>query len=303
MGEGGLAAFFPAAALVGDGRKPAGAVLALALEAVEGGAGFGIGGARLGVAAARGRDIVGQRDAITELLEFGLGGAARFHGGIVALGEAADLGFERGKLRGAFGGGAGGLGREILRRDQRLVGVAFFAFGGAFGFAGGMGGVARGRPGREHGRAMFLGAFDLAVQRGEAVSLRQAHRGGRGRVGGRGIAIPAPQIAARRDQPLAGLELRLKRLALVGEHDAGHREAARQCGRALHEIAERPCAVGQRGALVVISAQIAPVMRRGLVERRLEIVAQRGGEGGFVARLHLHGIDQRREQVLALRTE
>ena len=41
------------------------------------------------------------------------------------------------------------------------------------------------------------------------------------------------------------------------------------------------------------------MMRRGFVERRLQIVAQRRGERGFVAGLHLHRIDQRRPQILA----
>ncbi len=45
------------------------------------------------------------------------------------------------------------------------------------------------------------------------------------------------------------------------------------------------------------------MMRRGFVERRFEIVAQRGGQRGLIARLHGDGVDQRREQVLALRAE
>ena len=46
-------------------------------------------------------------------------------------------------------------------------------------------------------------------------------------------------------------------------------------------------------------AQIAPVMRRGFVQRRLQIVAQRGGQRRFIAGLHRHGVDQRREQAFA----
>jgi hypothetical protein len=43
--------------------------------------------------------------------------------------------------------------------------------------------------------------------------------------------------------------------------------------------------------------QRAPVHRRGLVGRRLDVVAERRGKGGLVAGGHLHGIDQRRPQV------
>ena len=39
----------------------------------------------------------------------------------------------------------------------------------------------------------------------QAIALRQPHGGRRGRIGRGDIAVPAPQIAARRDQPLAGL--------------------------------------------------------------------------------------------------
>ena len=41
------------------------------------------------------------------------------------------------------------------------------------------------------------------------------------------------------------------------------------------------------------------MMRRGFVQRRLQIVAQRGGQRRFVAGLHRHRIDQRREQAFA----
>ena len=45
------------------------------------------------------------------------------------------------------------------------------------------------------------------------------------------------------------------------------------------------------------------MMRRGFVERRLQIVAQCGGQRGFVTGLHRDGIDQRREQSLASRVQ
>ena len=79
-------------------------------------------------------------------------------------------------------------------------------FGRAADFARGIGGIlgrglVRKRPART---SLRLRGF--LFQRGEAVALRQAHGGRRGRIGGSGIAVPAPQIAARRDQTLARLQ-------------------------------------------------------------------------------------------------
>ena len=45
------------------------------------------------------------------------------------------------------------------------------------------------------------------------------------------------------------------------------------------------------------------MMRRGFVQWRLQIVAQRGGQRRFIARLHPHRVDQRREQAFAFGME
>ncbi len=172
MRRGGGAAFFPAGPLVADRCKAAGAVFAFALEAVECSARFAVGGARLGGAGAGGGAVLREGDAVAELLQLGFRGAARFERGDARLREAADFGLQRGELRGALGGGARGLGREVLRRDQRLVGVALVALGGSLGLARRIGGVLGGRVGREDSGAAFLGVFDFAVQRGETVALR-----------------------------------------------------------------------------------------------------------------------------------
>ena len=130
--------------------------------------------------------------------------------------------------------------------------------------------------------------------------MREAHRRGRRRIGGSAIAVPAPQIAARRHQPLAGLQIRLQHRAPIGKNHAGHRQTPRQRVRAGDEIGEGLGAFGQRRALrAVEGAQIAPMMRRGFVERSLQIVAQRGRKRCFVAGLHRDGIDQRRPQALS----
>ena len=140
-----------------------------------------------------------------------------FARGIVRLREAADFGFERGELGDALGGDACGLslprfasqaghdrrGVARLRRCARFRALRRFGLG-------------RGIDRKQLG-AMFLGARDFAFERGKTVALRQAHGGCRRRIGRRGISIPAPQIAALRDEPLAGLECGLQRApSLIG---------------------------------------------------------------------------------------
>ena len=50
---------------------------------------------------------------------------------------------------------------------------------------------------------------------------------------------------------------------------------------------------------MIVGAQIAPVMRGCFIQRCLQIIAQRGGQRGFVAVLHTHRVNQRREQAFA----
>ena len=50
---------------------------------------------------------------------------------------------------------------------------------------------------------------------------------------------------------------------------------------------------------MIVGAQIAPVMRSCFVQRRLQIIAQRGGQRGFIAVLHTHRVNQRREEAFA----
>ena len=113
----------------------------------------------------------------------------------------------------AVGRGAGGLGR-----------------GGAGGVEGGGGGLA--------------GVADL----GEAVLLLQAEGGGGGgAAGGDGEAVPAPEVALRGDEALAGAEERLQAGAVGAGDDADGGEAAGELGRGLDLRGERSGACGQGG--------------------------------------------------------
>ncbi len=156
-------------------------------------------GAHLGERRALGRDVVAHGGEL----------AFEFGGGRQRCERAFGLG-----LGGACLVAAGGEARARLgqrRQPRRLaIEVAFararLAFGVARGFEGRFRGVER------CALAVHLGARrDLfGVDFGEAAALRQApRRPGRG-VGCRDIAVPAPQIAFARDQPLAGLERRGK---------------------------------------------------------------------------------------------
>ncbi len=101
--------------------------------------------------------------------------------------------------------------------------------------ARGVGGGLGGGVALEGFRSHRLGCDDFLLQRGKAVALRQPLGGGRRRVGRRGVAVPTPEIAAWRDKALSWYELILKRRALIGEHDAGHGEAARKRRRGFDE--------------------------------------------------------------------
>ncbi len=65
--------------------------------------------------------------------------------------------------------------------------------------------VLRARIARKSGRALGVGTHQLAFQLGQAIALCEPRGGGRGRVAGSGIAVPAPQIAFGRDQTLTRL--------------------------------------------------------------------------------------------------
>ena len=80
----------------------------------------------------------------------------------------------------------------------------------------------------------------------EARALGEPPRRAGRRMGGGDKAVPAPDVAFQRHQPLAGLELRHELGAAFLGDDADLRQTARQFGRGLHMVGKRLDAVGQR---------------------------------------------------------
>ncbi len=112
--------------------------------------------------------------------------------GVARGGETADLGFQRSETRGALGSGARGAGCVVLGLDQAAFGAAVFLFGFLRDDARGIGGVLGRGVVRERFGAQLLRRGDVGFESGEAVALRQAGCSGRGRIGRRRIAVPAP---------------------------------------------------------------------------------------------------------------
>jgi hypothetical protein len=121
---------------------------------------------------------------------------------------------------------------------------------------------------------------------------------------GRGVSrgnktVPAPDVALQRHQSLAGLQLRHQlRATLLGDHaDLG--EAARQFRRRLHMVGKRFDAFGQR-RVALGDADIGPAHRRRRIDRRVEIVAERGADRLLKSFGYRDAIDDRRPQILGL---
>ena len=81
------------------------------------------------------------------------------------------------------------------------------------------------------------------------------------------------------------------------------RQPARQLRRRLDVSRERLGAFRQRGIARIGGANRAPVHRRGGIDRRVEIVAERGAERLFVAFLDRDVIDHRRPQIACLQRQ
>ena len=192
-------------------RSPRGAArdFAVALQAVERGARFAVGGARFGGRGrAHRRRLCVSATPSPSSAELGFRLRFGFQRGVARLRETADFGFERGQLRGAFGGGARRLGRGVLRGDERLFGVALVLFGRAGGFARRVGGVAwRRNRSRRRRRGLPCAASispSSAARRLRCDSRTAAADGASAEAR---ITVPAPQIAARRNQTLARLQM------------------------------------------------------------------------------------------------
>ncbi len=295
-------ACIPARLFVADAGKTAHPGFAFAAQAFQGAARFAGLGAGIGSTPTRIGDILAELHAIAKLRQSGSGGCPRFFGSFHRLNQAAHFRFQRGQLRSALGGGARCAVGVILGTDQSLFGAAFLLFGVTQCFACGLGRILGGRIFRKLTGTYFPRLFHFAFQGGKAIALRQPHRGKRRRIGAGDKAVPPPQVAARRDQPLARLELALQACALIGKYQPGHRQAAAQCSRRLDEVAEWRGS-GRQFGIEIKSSQIAPVMGRGIVQRRLQVIAQGSGQRRFVTGLHRHRIHQRGEQAFAFRMQ
>ena len=238
--------------------------------AKRGGRGFMGGGDFRAVA---GQAVVGfgQRGAARRVaVDLALGAGMTFARGVgLALRRAP--GVARLALgRGGCGDGLTGGGDRLLGRLQRL-------------------------PPLGHFRAR---ALDLALDIGKTRALGEAaRRAGRG-VGRGHEAVPAPDVAFQRYQPLAGLEMCDQfRAALFGD-DSDLGQTPRQFGRRVHVGGKSFDALGQR-RVFGRHARTGPAHRRGLVHRCVEVVAKHGADRLLVALVDADAVDDRRPQVLA----
>ncbi len=290
-------ACLPARPLIGNERDALRARLRFPHQGLGFATALAVGGTRFSrIDAGRGdgfleRHAVAQRSERFERVTF------RLACGFAGLGEATDFRLERGQLRSALRSSPHRFCRVALSSDENAAGglISVFCSAGLLSRRGKFGPCMRIE--LEQRGTLLLRLREIAFQRGEPVVLRQTHRRGGGRFGRRGISIPAPEVAARRDQPLARLQLRLQGATLIRENHSRHCEPAGQRSRRPHEQAQRLHLCRQRRSIREF-AEIAPVMRRRVVGRRIDVVAERRRKGGFVARLHLHRIHQRWPEIL-----
>ena len=143
---------------------------------------------------------------------------------------------------------------------------------------------------RRRGLARRLGfAFKVA----EAILFRQAARRGARRFGRGDETVPAPEVAFQRDQPLAGLETIGKPLAIGARDHADLGQATGERRRRGDARAKRIGADRQRRILLGRRDQ-RPVRRRRLVDRGVEIVAQRRAKRGLIAARDTDRVDRAR---------
>ena len=133
----------------------------------------------------------------------------------------------------------------------------------------------------------------FALKVAEAILFRQAPRGRARRFGGGDEAVPAPEIAFERDQPLAGLEFLREPLAIGARDHANLRQATGERWRRGDAGRERLGARRQRGILVDRREQ-RPMRGRRLVDRGVEIVAQRRAERRLIAARDADRVDRAR---------
>ncbi|GAD60236.1 hypothetical protein MBEBAB_2486 [Brevundimonas abyssalis TAR-001] len=153
------------------------------------------------------------------------------------------------------------------------------------------GGLLGGLDGVEGG----LVPVDLRLQLGQAGALLQPDGGGAGRLGPGHEAVPAEQVALNRHQTGAhGQTLGQVRRGLP-RGDPAPAQAGRQLRRRRDLPGQRLHAVRPRGRRRV---RTGPVGRGAGVQGRVQIVAQRGGQRGFIAPLGPHLIQRRGKVAL-----
>ena len=123
---------------------------------------------------------------------------------------------------------------------------------------------------------------ELAFDRLQAAALGEAPRCAGRRMCSGGKTVPAPKVAIARDQPLAGLEHRREAGAVASLHHADLGKAPRKLRRSLHKLRQCRNAVRQSG-IGRIDRRPSPAHRCGLIDRRIEIIAERGADRLFVA--------------------
>ena len=177
-------------------------------------------------------------------------------------------------LRARFGLRLGrGGGRRLRRLDRATLGFDFAARGGK-----------------------------LALDRLETTAFGEPARCAGPRMRGGGKAVPAPEIALARDEPLPGLEQGGEARPVGAGDDADLAEPACELGRRLHMAGECGRAVRQL-RIGRIERRTRPAHRRGLIDRRVEVVAERGAERLLVALVDDERVHHRRPKILVLDRE
>ena len=142
----------------------------------------------------------------------------------------------------------------------------------------------------------------LAREIAEPVLFGKPPRGGRRRVGRREEAVPAPEVALERDEPLTGFKKSAERAAFGAGDDADLREPARQ-RRGRLDAAREALDAGRQCRVVIGPARRRPVRRRAGFGRCVEIVAERSAKRGLIAPRDADRIDDRRPLPAARRTQ
>ena len=131
----------------------------------------------------------------------------------------------------------------------------------------------------------------LALEIAEPVLFGQPLRRRRRRVGGDDVAVPAPQVAVERDQPLAGLQQRREARAVGAGHDADLRQPPPQRRRRFDAPGQRLDAIGQRR--VAFGFVERPMRRRIGVDRGAQIFAERRAERRLIAARDVDRVERR----------